>query len=86
MYIKNFKFINGCKANKDTHKTANIFLTSKNYGAHIIAIHLRNSPMYTSLDTWNYIFLAVILYFWLPVPSGSVTDSTIEKFDLKNMG
>ena len=26
--ISNFKFINGCKANKDLHKTAKIFLTS----------------------------------------------------------
>ena len=35
---------------------------------------------------WNYMFSAAIFDFWLPVPSGSVTDSTIEKFDPKNMG
>ena len=45
MYVKSFKFINGCKANNDTHKTANIFLTSNLYGAYIIAIDLSNSPM-----------------------------------------
>ena len=28
IYVKNFKFINGCMANKDTHKSAKIFLTS----------------------------------------------------------
>ena len=31
-------------------------------------------------------FSAAILEFWLPVPSGSVTDSTIEKFDPENIG
>ena len=36
--LKNFKFINGCKASKDTHKAAKIFLTSNMYGAYIIAI------------------------------------------------
>ena len=45
MYKKNFKFINGCKANKDTHKTAKIFLTSNIYGTYIIAINPRNTPM-----------------------------------------
>ena len=40
--------------------------------------------MYISWDLWNYIFLAAILDFWLPVPSGHVTDSAIEKFDLEN--
>ena len=42
--------------------------------------------MYMSWDTWNYIFSAAILDFWLPVSSGSVTDSAIEKFDLENLG
>ena len=45
IYVKNFKFINGCKANNDTHTTARIFLTSNIYGAYIIAIDQRNSPM-----------------------------------------
>ena len=35
---------------------------------------------------YNYIISAAILYFWLPVTSGSVSDSTIEKFDPQNMG
>ena len=30
-------------------------------------------------------YSAAILDYWLPVSSGSVTDSTIEKFDPKNM-
>ena len=54
---KNFKFINGCKANKDTHKTAKLFLTSNIYGTYIIAIHLRNSPgpyMRISAQTVDY--------------------------------
>ena len=37
--------MSGCKANNDTHKTAKIFLASNIYGAYIIAIDLRNSPM-----------------------------------------
>jgi len=37
-------------------------------------------------DTCNYIISAVILDFWLPVSSGIVTDSTIEKFNPENMG
>ena len=37
---KNFKFINGCKANNDAHKTAEILLISNIYGAYIIAIDL----------------------------------------------
>ena len=41
---KNVKFINGCKANNDTHKTAKVFLTSNICGPYIIAIDLRNSP------------------------------------------
>ena len=36
-------------------------------------------------DMWNYIFSAAILDFWIPVPSGNVADSTIEKFDPENM-
>ena len=35
--------------------------------------------------TWNYIFAAAILDFWLLVSSDSVTDSAIGKFDPKNM-
>ena len=42
---KTSKFINGCKANNDTHKTAKIVLTFNIYGAYMIAIDLRNSPM-----------------------------------------
>jgi len=42
--------------------------------------------MYISWDTCNYFISAAILDFWLPVSSGSVTDSTIEKFDPENMG
>jgi len=42
--------------------------------------------MSISWDTCNYIILAAILDFWLPVSSGSVTDSTNEKFDPENMG
>ena len=38
---KNCKFINGCKANKNTHKTAKSFLTSNIYGTDINAIDLR---------------------------------------------
>ena len=38
-------FINGCKAYNDTRKTADMFLTSNIYGACMIAIDLRNSPM-----------------------------------------
>ena len=45
IYVKNFKFINGCTANNDTHKTAKIFLTSNILGAYSIAIDLRNSLM-----------------------------------------
>ena len=37
-------------------------------------------------DAYNYIISAAILDFWLPVLSGSVTDSTIDKFDPENMG
>ena len=33
----------------------------------------------------NYNLSATIFNFWLPVSSGSVTDSTIGKFDLENM-
>ena len=33
-----------------------------------------------------HFFSAAILDFWLPVSSGSVTDSTIDKFDPENMG
>ena len=42
---KNFKFINGCKANNGTHSTAKLLLTSNIYGAYIIAIDLRNAPV-----------------------------------------
>jgi len=36
--------------------------------------------------TCNYKLSAAILDFWFPVTSGSVTDSTIEKFDPENTG
>jgi len=39
--------------------------------------------MYISWATCNYNILAAILDFWLQVSSGSVTDSTIERFDPK---
>ena len=42
--------------------------------------------MYQSWDTCNYIISAAILDFLLPVSSGSVTASTIEKFDTENNG
>jgi len=42
--------------------------------------------MYISWDTCNHIISAAILDFWLPVSSGSVTDSTIDKFYPENMG
>jgi len=42
--------------------------------------------MYISWYTCNYKISATILDLWLPVSSGSVTDSTIEKFDPENMG
>jgi len=42
--------------------------------------------MHNSWDTCNYIISAAIWHFWLPVSSGSVTDTTIEKFDRKNIG
>ena len=41
--------------------------------------------MYISWDTHRYIISATILDFWLPVSSGSVTDSTIWKYDPKNI-
>ena len=41
--------------------------------------------MYINWDTWNYIFSAAILDFWLSVLSGSVTDTAIEKFDFENI-
>jgi len=42
--------------------------------------------MYISWYKCNYIISAAILDFWLPVSSGSITDSTIETFDPENMG
>jgi len=42
--------------------------------------------MYISWDTSKYIISAAILDLWVPVSYGSVTDSTIEKFDPENMG
>ena len=41
--------------------------------------------MYISWHTSSYIISAAILDFWLPVLSGSPTDSTIEMFDPENM-
>jgi len=41
--------------------------------------------MYISWYTCNHKIWAAILDFWLPVLSGSATDSTIEKFDPENM-
>jgi len=41
--------------------------------------------IYICWDTFNYIIPADILNFWLPVSSGSVTDSPIEMFDPENM-
>jgi len=38
------------------------------------------------LKLCNYIISAAILDFWLPVSSGSVTDSNVEKFDPENIG
>jgi len=42
--------------------------------------------MYISWDACYYNFSAAIVDLWLPVSSGSVTDSTIGKFDPKNIG
>jgi len=42
--------------------------------------------MYINWYTCNYIISAAILDFWLPISSGSVTDSTIEMFDPEKMG
>jgi len=42
--------------------------------------------MYISWYMFNYKTSAAILDFWLPVLSGSVTNSTIETFDPENMG
>jgi len=42
--------------------------------------------MYISCDTCSYIIYAAIWDFWLPVSSGSVTDSTIKTFDPENIG
>jgi len=42
--------------------------------------------MSISWDTCNYIISVAIFDFWLPVSYGSVTDSTIDKFDPENMG
>jgi len=41
--------------------------------------------MYNSWEACNYNISAAILDFWLLVSSGSFNDSTIEKFDPKNM-
>jgi len=41
--------------------------------------------MYISWEACNYIISATILDFWLPVSSGSVTVSTIERFDPENI-
>jgi len=69
------------------HQTASLFfnvcfmaLTTCNCHCNCFAI------MHISWDTCYYIISAVILDFWLPVSSGSVTDSTIEKYDSENMG
>jgi len=35
---------------------------------------------------WLYIIWAAVLDFWLPVSSRSITDDTIKKYDLENMG
>jgi len=42
--------------------------------------------MYISWDTSNYIISAAILNLWSPVSSGSVTDSTIDRFYPENVG
>ena len=41
--------------------------------------------IYRSWETCKYITSAAILVFWLPVSSGTVTDSSIEKFDPENI-
>ena len=79
IYVKkNFKFIYGCKANKDTHKTAKIFLTANIYGTYIIAIHLRNSPMalhanscLISMDCYISDYFEIhsnCCHIWFPIP------------------
>jgi len=42
--------------------------------------------MYINWDKFNNTISAAILNVWLSVLSGSVTDSTFNKFDLVNMG
>ena len=67
---------------QSSHKSLRV-ARPRNYGCsrwNFVAI------MYINWDTWNYIFSAAILDFWLPVSSGSVTDSAIEKFDPENIG
>jgi len=53
------------------------------FGTQNVLFYLWNcvAIMYISWYTCKYIILPAILDFWLPVSSGSVTDSTIEKFD-----
>ena len=54
--------------------------------SHDDILYTRLYRAYRSWDTCNYIISATILDFWLPVSSGSVTDSAIEQFDPENMG
>jgi len=42
--------------------------------------------MYSNWATFNSVFSAAILDFWLPVSSDRVSDGAIEKFTPKNIG
>jgi len=51
-----------------------------------VVLPLKLFSYHISWYTCNHIISAAILDFWLSVSSGSVTDSTIERFDPENMG
>jgi len=42
--------------------------------------------VYRNWDTFNFVFSAAILDFWLPVSSDSVSDGAIETFSPDNIG
>ena len=63
IYVKNFKFINGCEANKDTHKTAKIFLTSNIYGTYIIAVLCVSLLALQPLINVKLFFTLILLFF-----------------------
>jgi len=68
------------------HQTASLFFIAC-FMALKTCYYLRNcvAIMFFSWYTCKYKISTAILDFWLPVSSGSVTDSTIEKSDPVNM-